>query len=99
MICKEYKNSDIEIFEKTTSYKNQDNNCFYIKGDLYNKSNQNFGYVQITFDCFDENGNYIDSAIDVITNFISGNKCKFSAVCSKNVDKIYTYKLKEIYYN
>ena len=99
MICKENKNSDIEILEKTTSHKNHDNSCFYIKGTLYNKSNQNFGYVQITFDCFDEKGNYIDSAIDVITNLISGNKFGFSAVCSKNIEMIYTYKLKEIYYN
>ena len=67
-----------------------------IVGTIKNISGKTYSYVSIEFNLYDSSGNQIDTAIDFISNFKSGNTWKFEAGIWN--DKVSSYEFEGITY-
>lgn len=88
---KEEKKEDFTISETTTE---SDSFSMYIIGTITNNTDKDKGYVQVTFNLYDDDGNQVGTAMDNINNLKAGGTWKFKAIA---LDKSATkYQLAEI---
>lgn len=67
--------------------------AYYIEGTVENNTNNNYSYVQVMFNVYDENGSVIGSCLDNINNLEGNGTWKIKAICSGEAKDIKSYKL------
>lgn len=67
---------------------------YYIEGIVKNNTDKDKGYVQITFNLYDADGNQLGTALDNINNLKAGGTWKFKAIGMG--DGIESYEFAEI---
>lgn len=67
--------------------------AYYIEGNVKNNTNNNYSYVQVMFNVYDENGSIIGSCLDNINNLEGNGTWKIKAICSGEAKDIKSYKL------
>ncbi len=67
--------------------------AYYIEGTVKNNTNNNYSYVQVMFNVYDENGSIIGSCLDNINNLEGNGTWKIKAICSGEAKDIKSYKL------
>ena len=70
--------------------------AYYIEGYIKNNSNKDFSYIQVEFTAYDADGNVLDSCLANNSGLEAKGRWKFKAMCTKDVKKIASYKLKNI---
>lgn len=70
--------------------------AYYIDGYVKNNSDNEYSYVQIEFITYDSEGNTLGTCLDNNSGLEANGRWKFKAMCTSEVDKIASYKLKEI---
>lgn len=72
-------NKDSFDYEVTNSY--QDSiGAYYIEGNVKNNTSKEYDYLQISFVCYDSNGNNLGTAIDNTNNLLGNETWKFKAM-------------------
>ena len=90
------KKEDLELEDGHTGALDEYGIAYYIDGYVKNNSDREFSYVQIEFITYDSEGNTLGSCIDNNSGLEADGRWKFKAICTGEVDKIDSYKLKEI---
>ena len=90
------KKEDLELEDGHTGALDEYGIAYYIDGYVKNNSDKEFSYVQIEFITYDSEGNTLGSCIDNNSGLEADGRWKFKAICTGEVDKIASYKLKEI---
>ena len=90
------KKEDLELEDGHTGALDEYGIAYYIDGYVKNNSDKEFSYVQIEFITYDSEGNTLGSCIDNNSGLEADGRWKFKAICTGGVDKIASYKLKEI---
>ena len=67
--------------------------AYYIEGTVENNTNNNYSYVQVMFNVYDENGSVNGSCLDNINNLEGNGTWKIKAICSGEAKDIKSYKL------
>lgn len=67
--------------------------AYYIEGTVENNTNNNYSYVQVMFNVYDENGSVIGNCLDNINNLEGNGTWKIKAICSGEAKDIKSYKL------
>lgn len=67
--------------------------AYYIEGNVKNNTSNNYSYVQVMFNAYDENGSVIGSCLDNINNLEGNGTWKIKAICSGEAKDIKSYKL------
>lgn len=70
--------------------------AYYIEGYIKNTTEKEFSYVQVEFTSYDIEGNTLGTCLDNNSGLEANGRWKFKAICTSEVDKIASYKLKEI---
>ena len=90
------KKEDLELEDGHTGALDEYGIAYYIDGYVKNNSDKEFSYVQIEFITYDSEGNTLGSCIDNNSGLEADGRWKFKVICTGEVDKIASYKLKEI---
>ena len=69
---------------------------YYIEGTVKNNSGKEAGYIQVSFNLFDKDGNQVGTAIDNTTNLAKDGTWKFKAIGIDSNNNIASYKLAEV---
>lgn len=70
--------------------------AYYIEGYIKNNAEKDYSYVQVEFTAYDSEGNTLGTCLDNNSGLEAQGRWKFKAMCTEEVDKIASYKLKEI---
>ena len=70
--------------------------AYYIEGYIKNETDNDYRYVQVTFTTYDSEGNTLGTCLDNNSGLEANGRWKFKAICTDEVDKIASYKLKKI---
>ena len=81
----------LEVFDLDSK---SDDFASYIVGKVKNHSNQNYSYVQVEFNLYDNNGNQVGSTIDNIMNLRAGGTWSFEAMIFE--DSVTRYELVDV---
>lgn len=77
-------------YEITNSYSDDYGFAYYIEGIVKNNKDKNYSYVQISFNCYDVDGNNLGTAMDNTNNLLGNETWKFKAMAmfsdAENVD-------------
>ena len=78
----------------TTSLQTGEYGIKNIVGTLHNTGNKEYGYVQVSFNLYDDAGYQVGSAMDNINNLEADGTWKFKAIVIES--RAVSYKLKEV---
>lgn len=90
------KQEDLVLEDGHTGSPDEYGFAYYIEGYVKNNSNKEFSYVQIEFTAYDSEGNTLGTCLDNNSGLEANGRWKFKAMCTSEVEKIASYKLKEI---
>lgn len=82
---------NLELLDKTDVY---ENGTSYITGHIKNNSKFNYSSVSVNVSLFDDNGNRVGDAIDIINNLSSGDTWSFKAMA---MPKFKQYRIADIH--
>lgn len=86
----------LELEDGHTGAPDEYNIGYYIEGYIKNNTDKDYSYVQVTFTAYDSDGNTLGTCVDNNSGLEANGRWKFKAMCLENVDKIASYKLKEV---
>ena len=92
----EVKAEDLELEEGHTGAPDEYGFAYYIEGYIKNNTDKDYSYVQVEFTTYDSEGNTLGTCLDNNSGLEAQGRWKFKAMCIEEVDKIASYKLKEI---
>lgn len=92
----EVKGEDLELEEGHTGTPDEYGFAYYIEGYIKNNTDKDYSYVQVEFTAYDSEGNTLGTCMDNNSGLEAQGRWKFKAMCTEAVDKIASYKLKEI---
>lgn len=92
----EVKADDLELEEGYTGAPDEYGIAYYIEGYIKNNTDKDYSYVQVEFTTYDSEGNTLGTCLDNNSGLEAQGRWKFKAMCTEEVDKIASYKLKEI---
>ena len=92
----EVKAEDLELEEGDTGAPDEYGFAYYIEGYIKNNTDEDYSYVQVEFTTYDSEGNTLGTCLDNNSGLEAQGRWKFKAMCIEEVDKIASYKLKEI---
>ena len=87
---------DLELEDGYTGAPDEYGFAYYIEGYIKNNTDKEYSYVQVEFTTYDSEGNTLGTCIDNNSGLEAQGRWKFKAMCTEEVDKIASYKLKEI---
>ena len=90
------KKEDLELEEGHTGAPDEYGFAYYIEGYIKNNTDKDYSYVQVEFTTYDSEGNTLGTCLDNNSGLEAQGRWKFKAMCIEEVDKIASYKLKEI---
>lgn len=77
-------------YEVTNAYSDDYGFAYYIEGIVKNNKDKDYSYVQISFNCYDAEGNNLGTAMDNTNNLLGNETWKFKAMAmfsdAENVD-------------
>lgn len=92
----EVKTEGLELEEGYTGAPDEYGFTYYIEGYIKNNTDKDYSYVQVEFTTYDSEGNTLGTCLDNNSGLEAQGRWKFKAMCTEEVDKIASYKLKEI---
>lgn len=92
----EVKTESLELEEGYTGAPDEYGFAYYIEGYIKNNTDKDYSYVQVEFTTYDSEGNTLGTCLDNNSGLEAQGRWKFKAMCTEEVDKIASYKLKEI---
>ena len=90
------KKEDVVLENGHTGSLDEYGTFYYIEGYIKNNSDKDYSYIEVEFTTYDSEGNTLGTCIDNNSSLEADGRWKFKAMCTDDVEKIASYKLKNI---